>query len=295
MPRNERVSFDCRSFRSRRLVSRFIPIALPRRSPDFLPPMDLPVTKPRAEETRPSVRHAGWVRFSHWLLAASFLTLVVTGIFILMVHPRLYWGEVGNDLTPALFELPISRNYQHGGYEKSIPFSTEANSPVSASRTYDIFNQNGWGRSLHFLAGWLLVVPGAIYLLTGILTGHFRRHFVPRAGEFSSRELWHDLVKHLRLQIRAATGGPQYGLLQKCAYSAVVFVFLPLTVVTGLGMSPAVTSAYPFLSNMFGGHQSARTVHFFLFVALGLFLLVHVAMVIKSGFKRQMRAMTRGE
>ena len=257
--------------------------------------MDLPAPKSHADELRPAVRHAGWVRFLHWLLALSFLTLAVTGFFILMVHPRLYWGEVGNDLTPALFELPISRNHQHGGYEKSVPFFADANSPVSASRTFEIFNQNGWGRSLHFLAAWLLVVPGALYLLAGIFTGHFWRHFVPRAGELSPRLLWRDLVSHLRLQVRSATGGPTYGLLQKCAYGAVVFLALPLTVVTGLAMSPAVTAAYPFLSGMFGGHQSARTVHFFLFVVLGLFLLVHVAMVILSGFKRQMRAMTRGE
>jgi thiosulfate reductase cytochrome b subunit len=65
--------------------------------------------------------------------------------------------------------------------------------------------------------------------------------------------------------------------------------------VTGLAMSPAVTGAYPFLSRIFGGFQSARTIHFVAFVIIMLFLLVHVAMIIKSGFKRQMRAMTIGE
>jgi hypothetical protein len=82
----------------------------------------------------------------------SFLTLAVTGFYILKVHPRLYWGEVGNDLTPALIELPISRNHQHGGWDEGVPFFETANSPVSASRTYEIWNENGWGRSLHFLA-----------------------------------------------------------------------------------------------------------------------------------------------
>ena len=75
----------------------------------------------------------------------------------------------------------------------------------------------------------------------------------------------------------------------------VVFLALPLAVVTGLAMSPAITAAYPFLSGMFGGFQSARTIHFFASVVLVLFLLVHVVMVIKSGFKRQMRAMTFGK
>ena len=237
--------------------------------------------------------HARWVRTTHWVVTLSFLTLAFSGFVILMAHPRLYWGEVGNDLTPALIELPISRNHRHGGWENSTPFFQDAASPASASRTFDIFNKNGWGRSLHFLAAWFLVLTGAIYLLAGLFTGHFRRHIVPRPNELGSR-LWRDVLDHARLRIRAATGGPHYGLLQKCTYFAVVFVTLPLIVVTGLAMSPAITAAYPFLSRMFGGFQSARTIHFFAFVILMLFLLVHVVMIIKSGFKRQMRAMTVG-
>lgn len=245
--------------------------------------------------TPSAIRHTRWVKGTHWIVSVSFLLLAFSGFVILMCHPRLYWGEVGNDLTPALLELPISRNHQHGGWTNSVPFFQNVRSAVSASRTYEIFNQNGWGRSLHFLAAWFLVLPGAFYLLAGIFTGHFWRNLVPRVVEFSPRLFWQDLRNHLRLQIRPATGGPQYGLLQRCAYCAVVFLALPLAVVTGLAMSPAITAAYPFLSGMFGGHQSARTVHFFASVVLVLFLLVHVLMVIKSGFKRQMRAMTLGE
>src|SRR3954447_26908613 len=99
-------------------------------------------------------RHAPWVRISHWIAAASLLTLAFTGAEILMVHPRLYWGDAGNDLTPALLALPISRNYKHGGWETPKPFAESAPGAVTAGRTYDIFNQNGWGRSLHFLSGW---------------------------------------------------------------------------------------------------------------------------------------------
>jgi thiosulfate reductase cytochrome b subunit len=239
--------------------------------------------------------HARWVRISHWILTVSVLTLAFSGVMILMVHPRLYWGEVGNDLTPALFELPISRNHQHGGWTTAMPFFADAAGPISAGRTYDIFNQNGWGRSLHFLAAWCLVVPGLIYLIAGIAGGHFRSHIWPRAGELTSRLFWREVVDHLHLRIRPAAGGPHYGLLQKCAYSAVVFVAAPLIVVTGLAMSPAVTAAHPFLSGIFGGYQSARTIHFFTFAALVLFVFVHLVMVIKSGFKRQIRAMTLGE
>src|SRR5262249_16045630 len=95
----------------------------------------------------PDSRHLGWVRLTHWIVAASILTLAVSGFVILMAHPRLYWGAVGNDLTPAFLELPISRNHRHGGWDPSVPFSPEVSgSVVTATRTYDIFNQNAWAR-----------------------------------------------------------------------------------------------------------------------------------------------------
>jgi thiosulfate reductase cytochrome b subunit len=239
-------------------------------------------------------RHPGWVRISHWILAASLLTLAVSGYLILMVHPRLYWGETGNDLTPALLELPISRNHQHGGWDQKTPFSADPAGPITASRTYDIFNQNGWARSLHFLAASWLVVPGAVYLLTGLLGGHFRSRLWPAARELAPPLVARDIVDHLKFRVPVATAGSPYGLLQKCAYSFVVFVVAPLTVLTGLAMSPAVTASVPLLVPVFGGYQSARTIHFVSFVVLALFVVVHVAMVIRSGFGRQIRSMTLG-
>jgi thiosulfate reductase cytochrome b subunit len=246
-------------------------------------------------QARGAQRHARWVRISHWIATVSLLTLAFSGLEILMVHPRLYWGNAGNDLTPALIELPISRNYRHGGWDKPTPFFQNAAGPVSASRTYDIFNQNGWGRSLHFLAAWCLVLPGAVYLLAGIFGGHFRSHIWPRLKELAPRLVWREVVDHLRLRIPPARGGPQYGLLQKCAYSLVLFVAVPLMVATGLTMSPAVTAAFPILLRVFGGYQSARTIHFFTSASLVLFVIAHVVMVVKSGFRRQIRAMTVGE
>jgi len=242
-----------------------------------------------------NLRHKRWVKGSHWIITLSFLVLVITGYVILMAHPRLYWGEAGNDLTPALFELPISRNYQHGGWEKSIPFFDEKGSPVSASRTYDIFNQNGWGRSLHFLSAWFLIIPGLIYLFAGFYSGHIRRNLWPRAKEFTASMFRIDLINHLRMKIPGSTGGPQYGILQKSTYLLVIFFLFPVVALTGMTMSPAITASFPFLLKIFFGAQSARTIHFFASVALVLFLIVHVVMVIRSGFKQQMRSMTIGK
>ncbi len=249
----------------------------------------------KQNHTEASTTHNRWVKSSHWIVAVSFFALVYTGFVILMSHPRLYWGEVGNDLTPALFELPISRNYKHGGWEKSQAFYANANSPISASRTYDIFNKNGWGRSLHFLSAWLLVITGIVYLLAGILNGHFRKNFWPGRDELTFQNFWRDMVNHIRMQKPVPVDGPKYGLLQKFAYLLVVFLLLPLIALTGLSMSPAITAAFPFLLKLFSGFQSARTIHFFAAIALELFLIIHLLMVILSGFKRQMIAMTFGK
>jgi thiosulfate reductase cytochrome b subunit len=237
-------------------------------------------------------RHAPWVRLAHWIIAASVITLIFSGFEILMVHPRLYWGKAGNDLTPALFELPISRNYKHGGWAPPQTFFAGTRPVVSAARTYDIFNQNGWGRSLHLLAAWFLVFTGFIYLVAGLASGHVRQHLAPRFRELAPRLLWRDIVAHTRLPLPRARGGPPYGLLQKLSYAGVLFVALPLMVLTGMAMSPAITAAYPGLLDLFGGSQSARTIHFFVFAVLVLFLFVHIAMVALTGFKRQISAMT---
>jgi thiosulfate reductase cytochrome b subunit len=237
-----------------------------------------------------AVPHKPWVKGAHFIITLSFLVLTVSGFVILMSHPRLYWGKAGNDLTPALFELPISRNYHHGGWDKSIPFK-HVTGQVTAARTYDIFNENGWGRSTHFLAAWFMVLTGIIYFIAGFYSGHFWHNLVPRRREFGLKLLWRDVAAHLRRHMHY-TG--KYGLLQKITYLSVIFLLFPVVILTGFTMSPAITASYPFLLKIFFGHQSARTIHFFAAVLLLLFLLVHVVMVIRSGFKRNIWAITFG-
>ena len=239
--------------------------------------------------------HPSWVRICHWLVAASFLTLAVSGFLILMVHPRLYLGEVGNDLTPAFLTLPISNNYRPSELQPAIVFAELPGSPVSAERNYEIFNKNGWARSLHFLAAWIFVVAGIVYLAIGFATSHIARELLPRIRELAPSAVWQDLKDHLRIDFAASHAGPGYNLLQKLTYTSVVFIVLPVMIATGLTMSPAITTAYPVLLDLFGGYQSARTVHFFGFAALILFFIVHVAMVIATGFGQQLRAMTWGK
>ena len=180
------------------------------------------VVAAEVERARGVDGHARWVRISHWILTLSVLTLAVTGFVILMAHPRLYWGEVGNDLTPALIELPISRNHQHGGWDEPTPFfrtppgrSAPAGPSTSSIRTAGGGVCTSWPR-------WCLVLPGAVYLLSGLFGGHFRSHVWPSAADLAPRLR---LARRTRLTcgcgFRARAAGRSYGVLQKCAYSLV--------------------------------------------------------------------------
>ena len=239
--------------------------------------------------------HRRWVKICHWIVVAGFFTLAFSGILILMVYPRLHWGEVGNDLTPSILDLPISGNHRPDEYDTTTQFSTAAGGPVSANRYYDTFNQNGWARSLHFLAAWFLVVTGTIYVIAGFISGHVRGDLMPRLKELAPGAMWIDFKAHLEKRREARSGGPPYGLLQKFSYFTVVFIALPLMVITGFSMSPAITAAVPALLDVFGGYQSARTIHFFCFAALLLFVIAHVVLVVMTGFRKQLRAMTWGK
>jgi thiosulfate reductase cytochrome b subunit len=218
-------------------------------------------------------RHALWVRVCHWVLALSVVTLAYSGSYILLAHPRLYWGEVGNDLTPGWLELPLNDNHRPESWQQTVTFEALANKPISASRTMEIFNENGWARSLHFLAGWFFVVAGGLYFAFGIVTGHVARDLWPR--------------------LRRSVAGP-YSRLQRSAYTGIAFVVLPFMALAGLAMSPRVAAAFPVLLDVFGGYQSARTLHFFGFVVLLAFVAVHLTRVVLTGFGRHMRAMIVG-
>ena len=189
------------------------------------------------------MRHSLLVRITHWLTALSVAALLASGIAILIAHPRLYWGETGSFETTSLIDLPLTLTYGH----------------------------SGWGRYLHFLSAWAIVLTGMVYVVAGLLTRHFRTHLLPVAGATS-----------------------HYEPLQRLTYLIVIFALFPLIAFTGLAMSPAVTSVMPWLATMFGGHQSARTIHFFAASTITLFVVGHVTMVALAGFAARVTAMITG-
>jgi thiosulfate reductase cytochrome b subunit len=217
---------------------------------------------------RDTPRHFAWVRVTHWTSALSFVVLVVSGIAILLAHPRLYWGETGAVGTPSLVDLPL-------------PFVLDV--PI-----------RGPGRYLHFLSAWVSVFTGLVYVTRGLLARHFSRNLLPQRAELTLGAIRRVMGNHLRFKRSSEEELASYNVLQRLSYTGVVFLLFPLMIWTGLAMSPAVTSVFPFIVAVLGGQQTARTLHFCVACVLVLFLLVHVAAVCQTGFKSRMRAMITG-
>jgi thiosulfate reductase cytochrome b subunit len=222
-----------------------------------------------------SPRHTVLVRVTHWITVVSFLALLVTGVEILISHPRFYWGEVGNSLNPPLFQIPIpsSRATVPTGYRYVLP------------------DQNGWSRYLHFEAAWALVLTGLVYVISGLWTRHFRKNLFPAPADRTWRAFRHVIAKHLRLARPDEADLRSYNVLQRITYLLVIFFLFPLVIWTGLALSPGFNAAAPWAVNLLGGRQSARTLHFLVSVSLVLFLFVHVMMLALSGFVTRTREM----
>ena len=237
-----------------------------------------PASASAVPQTTIGSRHSTVVRATHWITTLCFLALLVSGVEILISHPRFYWGEAGNVLTPPLFKLPIpsSRDTVPTGYGYVLP------------------DQNGWSRYLHFQSAWVAVMTGLLYVIFGLWQGHFRRNLLPARADISLRSLAAVIAQHLRLRPASEQEPWSYHVLQRVTYLLVIFVLFPLVIWTGLAMSPAIASVFPVVVAVLGGQQSARTIHFFVSVLLVLFLLVHIAMVCLAGFRNRVRAMVTG-
>ena len=140
----------------------------------------------------------------------------------------------------------------------------------------------------------VLVLTGALYVIWGTVSGHFRKHLLPDASDRSLQAFSRALARHLRFARPAAADAWSYNLVQRLTYVLVIFVLFPLVIWTGLAMSPAFVSAVPSTVTLLGGRQSARTLHFLVSVSLVAFLLVHVAMVWFAGFGTRVMAMITG-
>jgi Ni/Fe-hydrogenase b-type cytochrome subunit len=252
-------------------------------------------------------RHAAVVRITHWINAVCLAILLMSGLQIFNAHPALYWGEASDFEHPILSiealddeegrQVGMTRILGNGFVTTGVlGWSTYDNLP--APRAFP-----GWitipgalnlatGRVWHFFFGWLFVINGLVYLVYTFLSRHFTSDLVPSGEQL--KKAGRTLADHVRLRFPRGQGAAQYNGLQKIAYLLATFALLPLIVLAGLTMSPGIDAAMPWLLDLFGGRQSARTVHFLGAWLLVLFVIVHVFMVLVSGVFNNMRSMITG-
>ena len=246
-------------------------------------------------------RHPVAVRFNHWINALCLLILLMSGLQIFNAHPALYWGKVSTFDTPAA-SITASGLLPPKGVTTVFGMSFDTTGWLGVSdNSYRAFP--GWstlpsvqdlatGRRWHFLAAWIFVVNGLIYLVYGFATRRFGRQMVPTWTQL--KHIGPSIRDHLLLRFPRGEEAKEYNVLQKLSYFAVIFILLPVQVLAGLTMSPGMDAAAPFLLDLFGGRQSARTVHFIIAALLVVFVVVHVAMVVVSGFWNNLRSMVTG-
>jgi thiosulfate reductase cytochrome b subunit len=258
------------------------------------------------------LRHGRLVRATHWINVVCVTLLLLSGLRIFNYHPALYWGNTGYRGMPSFIAIgstadPATRAVTGVTRIGGLSFDTTGVLGVSydserggmARRAFPTWltlpgTDLGSARDWHFLTAWLFVANGAVYLLFGLISGHFRRDLAPTIDQLGGRHILKDIWDHVRLKPPRGEAARRYNVLQKFAYLVVVLVLLPAMVLSGLTMSPAVTAALPGLIDLFGGRQTARTIHFLAADLIVLFALVHVLQVLIAGPVNALRSMITG-
>ncbi len=266
------------------------------------------------DDTRPTgtvlvLPHAAVTRVTHWLNALCLGVLLLSGLQIFNAWPSLYWGQYGADGDPALLNIASSRDGERlRGFVRAGALTVPTTGVLGVSRfegqptarafpawlTLPSFQDLAAGRRWHFFFAWCFVINGVAYLAYGFVSGHFRRDLLPNRSQLSPRHLCREIIDHARLRFPKGEAARRYNVLQKISYLAVVVILLPVMVLTGLTMSPGIDAAFPPLLDLFGGRQSARTIHFITASVVVLFVLVHLAMVLLSGVWNNVRSMITG-
>jgi Ni/Fe-hydrogenase b-type cytochrome subunit len=221
-----------------------------------------------ADETR-VFRHRLSTRVWHWVNVVATTVMIMSGLMISNAHPRLYWGEYGANGDAAWLELP------HFPGWATIP------------STYNLAIARNW----HLAFAWILAFGFLFYCVRSLWNGHFRRDIAMKRAEVMPSHLWQDIKQHAKLNFHTDGG---YNPLQKITYSLVLFVLMPGMIFTGLTLSPGMNAAWPWLLDVFGGRQSARSIHFICTFGLVVFIAVHLLLVLLAGPVNEVRSMITG-
>ena len=257
---------------------------------------------------RTNLRHPWPVRLWHWVTTLSFILLLVSGLLIFDIHPHLYWGEDGHPGVPALLSLTGTH------LDRAVP-TTDLQIGSHHWDTTGILGtvldagdgglyllafpapadwQYGATRAWHFAFAWVLGVGIPLYLIYLLISGRLARRLLPDRADLSIRNFVHELRQHLMLRRARGAAANRFNVLQKLTYLIVLGILCPAIIVSGLTMSNAVTAAFPDLFALFGGRQSARTIHFIAALLLSVFVAIHVFEVLIAGFPKLMRSMITG-
>ncbi|NTJ64472.1 hypothetical protein G6M50_09965 [Agrobacterium rhizogenes] len=266
-------------------------------------------TPPTAPTATFAYRHSVLTRIAHWINVLCLSLLLMSGLQIFNAHPSLYWGQYGADADPSWLSIgTVQDGDRTRGFLRIGSLSVATTGVLGVSRVGDDVTERGFpswatipsyqdlatGRRWHLFFAWLFVINGSIYMLYGFLGGHFRRDLAPGSGELLPSHIKQEIADHARLRFPKGETARRYNVLQKLAYLIVIFILLPLMLATGLTMSPGMDAGFPILLDFFGGRQSARSIHFICAWSIVFFVLLHVTMVILSGFWNNMRSMITG-
>ncbi|MGC2410928.1 MAG: cytochrome b/b6 domain-containing protein [Methyloceanibacter sp.] len=252
-------------------------------------------------------RHTGAVRATHWVNAVCLLVLLMSGLQIFNAHPALYLGSKSTFDDPVMAMRPMTHGDEMMGITTLFGWNFDTTGvfglAIDADGGFQIrgfpwavtlpgYRDLAMGRRWHFFFAWLFVINGLVYLIYSFGSGHIARDLVPKGREL--KHIRASIWEHLRLNFPQGEEAKRYNVLQKLAYLIVVLLLLPLMLATGLAMSPGMDAGFPFLLDVFGGRQSARTIHFIAASGIVLFVVVHLIMVLISGVWNNLRSMITG-
>lgn len=250
-------------------------------------------------------RQSAWTRLTHWFWAACLFFLLLSGLQIFNARPQLYIGKesgfqydntifrIGAENTPegprGFTEIFGQKFDTTGVFGLSGPEGNQRPRAFPSWATIPSYYDLGTARVVHFFFAWILGGTLLTWLVASLINGHLRRDLAPRIDDL--RRLPRDIADHARLKFHHTR---EYNTLQKLAYGGVLFVLFPLIVLTGLAMSPSMNATIPFLADMFGGRQTARTIHFIVMLLLVGFFVVHMLMILAAGPINELRSIITG-
>jgi thiosulfate reductase cytochrome b subunit len=251
-------------------------------------------------------RHRLSTRLWHWTNVVTLVIMLMSGLMIFNAHPRLYWGKYGANPDYSWLQIGAAND---AGYLRigSLTLATtgvlgrwtDADGEVrNRAFPYWATLPQGYNLALarrwHLTFAWVFAVGIAAYLIRSLINRHLQRDLLPTKDEVRPSHVWTDIKHHARLQFPTGEAARRYNVLQKFAYLSVLVILIPGMILTGFTMSPNLNASLSWLLDVFGGRQSARSLHFIFAFGIVLFILIHLLMVVLAGPFNEVRSMITG-